>query len=76
MPSKINPSSSLNLPPTPKQVLAITHLAVELGYHEPVENTPTNRWEANRMIRGFIEERKRRQANSKRHSPEAREHYQ
>ena len=56
--------SSWNLPPTPKQIIAITRLAQRLGYHEPVENKPTNRLEARNMIRGFNEElKKRRQTN-------------
>lgn len=57
---KIPPSSSWNLPPTPKQVVAISRLAQQLGYYEPVENTPTNRLEARNMIAGFREEAKRR----------------
>lgn len=57
---KIPKASSWNLPPTSKQVRAITKLATILGYHEPVENTPSNRWEARNMIAGFREELKRR----------------
>ena len=63
MTERIEPTSSWNLPPTDKQVRAITLLAMQLGYHEPVENTPRNRIEARNMIRGFVEERKRRQQN-------------
>jgi hypothetical protein len=57
---KIPKHSSWNLPPTPKQVRAIAKLAAQLGYHEPAENKPSNRWEARNMIRGFLEERRRR----------------
>ncbi len=66
MTNRIEPSSSWNLPPTPRQILAITHLAAELGYYEPVENKPKTRAEARTMISGFITERKARQANSRR----------
>ena len=63
---KIPKVSSWNLPPTGKQVRAITKLATILGYHEPVENKPSNRWEARNMIAGFREELKnRRQQNGK-----------
>lgn len=74
MPESIQPSSSWTLPATPKQSRAIAHLTAELGYEEP-KYSPT-RLEARNMIRGFIEERKRRQADSKRGSSEAREHYE
>ena len=57
---KIPAYSSWNLPPTPKQVRAITRLAQQLGYHDAVENKPTNRWEARNMIMGFVEERNKR----------------
>ena len=52
--------SSWNLPPTPKQVRAIARLAQQLGYYEPVENKPANRWEARNMIAGFRGEQKKR----------------
>ena len=58
----IQPTSSWNLQPTPKQVIAITRLASQLGYQEPVENKPKTRLEARNLIAGFREERKRRQA--------------
>ncbi|KKN74224.1 hypothetical protein LCGC14_0393100 [marine sediment metagenome] len=61
MVERIEANSSWQLPPTPKQVRAITRLAVQLGYHEPVENKPRTRKEARDMIAGFREERKRRQ---------------
>jgi len=74
MPESINRDSSWTLPATPKQSRAIAHLTAELGYQEP--RTSLNRMEARNMIRGFIEERKRRQADSKRGSSEARKHYE
>jgi len=40
---KILPSSSLNWKPTPRQVRAITKLAVALGIQEPIENLSTRR---------------------------------
>ena len=58
---KIPKASSWNLPPTDKQVRAITRLAIILGYHEPVEERPSNRWEARNMIAGFIAELKVRE---------------
>ena len=57
---KIPKASSWNLPPTPKQVRAIARIATILGYHEPVEYKPSNRWEARNMIAGFREELKKR----------------
>jgi len=57
---KIPKASSWNLPPTPRQVKAIARMATILGYHEPVENKPANRWEARNMLAGFREELKRR----------------
>lgn len=60
---KIPPASSWNLPPTARQTRAIALLAQQLGYYEPVENKPSNRWEARNMIAGFREERKRRRLN-------------
>ena len=60
---KIPKASSWSLPPTPKQVRAITRMAVILGYHEPVEDKPSNRWEARNMIMGFREELKNRRKN-------------
>jgi len=57
---KIQPTSSWNLPPTAKQTRAITVLCQSLGYHEPVENTPSNRLEARNLIMGLRGERKKR----------------
>ena len=50
MPEKIYPASSMNLPPTHKQIRAITKLATQLGISEPIENDPHNRWEARNLI--------------------------
>ena len=51
---KILPTSSLNLPPTGRQVRAITRLATFLGDPGlgplPIEHTPTNRREARDLI--------------------------
>ena len=60
MPERIEPSSSWNFPPTPKQIRAIARLAQRLGYHEPVEDRPSTRWEARDMIAGFREEERKR----------------
>ena len=46
-----NPAaSSMNLPPTPKQIRAITKLATALGISDPIENDPRNRREARNLI--------------------------
>lgn len=47
---KILPNSSWNLPPTDKQVRAITKLCIKLGIKEPLEETSSNRVEARRLI--------------------------
>ena len=47
---KILPSSSLNYKPTPKQVRAITRMAIALGIREPIEETPANRAETRSLI--------------------------
>ncbi len=54
------PQSSWHLPPTPTQVRAITRLASQLGYQEPVEEKVRTRWEARNIIAGFREERRKR----------------
>jgi len=74
MPEQINRDSSWTLPATPKQSRAIAHLTAELGYEEPRHSV--TRLEARNMIRGFIEERKKRQADSKLGSSDATKHYQ
>jgi len=43
-------SYSWQLPPTAKQSSAITRLAQALGIREYIEDTPSNRWEARRLI--------------------------
>ena len=50
MPEKIQPASSWTLPPTGKQISAITRLAQQLGITEPIENKPTTRWEARQLL--------------------------
>ena len=50
MPDKIQPTSSWTLPPTGKQISAITRLAQQLGITEPIENKPTTRWEARQLL--------------------------
>lgn len=47
---KINPASSWNLKPTPKQVRSIAKLCSQLGITEPLEERPSNRVEARRLI--------------------------
>jgi len=59
---KTQPSSSWNLPPTPKQVRAITKLCAQLGYQQPHEEKVKTRWEARNLLAGLREERKRRQS--------------
>ncbi len=50
MSEKVPPASSWTLPPTPKQITAITRLCQTLGITEPLEDKPSNRWEARRLI--------------------------
>ena len=58
---KILPNSTWHLPPTDKQVKAITRLAIALQYHEPIEEKVRTRLEARNIIVGFKEELRRRQ---------------
>ena len=50
MTEKIGLSSSLMWKPSPKQIRAITRMAIALGITEPLEETPRNRKEARDMI--------------------------
>jgi len=47
---KILPSSTMNLPPTPKQVRAIAKLCQQQGITEPLEEKMANRREARDLI--------------------------
>lgn len=58
MPEKIAYTSSWTLPPTGRQVRAITRLCQQLGIKEPLEDTPSNRWEARRLIYELNQKRK------------------
>ncbi len=58
MTEKIPPTSSWALPPTGKQLSAIARLAAQLGIKEPIEEGPTNRWEARRLMHDLNERRK------------------
>lgn len=60
MTEKILPSSSWNLPPTGRQIMAITKLAIALQYHEPIEEKVRTRLEARNIIVGFKEELRKR----------------
>ena len=55
---KIYPASSWQLPPTSKQCRAIARLAQYLGIKEPIEDTPSNRWEARQLIYTLNQKRK------------------
>ena len=57
MTEKIPPASSWTLPPTSRQIVAITRLAMQLGITEPIEEKPSNRWEARRMIYDLTQQR-------------------
>lgn len=50
MAEKIHYASSWTLPPTPRQITAITRLCAELRIREPLENKPTTRWEARQLL--------------------------
>ena len=58
MPEQIPFSSTWNLPPTYRQVRAITALCIQCGITEPLEDKPTNRLEARDMIQSLRERRK------------------
>lgn len=60
MTEKIPPHSSWNLPPTPRQIRAITSLCASLGFQEPHEEKVRTRYEARNMIAGLREELKKR----------------
>jgi len=50
---KIPPSSSMNLPPTPRQIRAIAKLCQQHGITEPLEERVSNRREARDLIYGL-----------------------
>lgn len=58
MAEKIHITSSWRLPPTGRQVAAITRLAMQLGIKEPIEEGPSNRWEARQLLYELNERRK------------------
>ena len=58
MAEKIHYASSWQLPPTDRQVRAITRLAAQLGITEPIEEKPTTRWEARQLLYELNEKRK------------------
>ena len=58
MTEKISPSSSWTLPPTGAQVRAIARIAQQLGITDPIEEGPSNRWEARRLLYELNEQRK------------------
>jgi len=58
---KVMPISTMNLPPTPKQVRAIAKLAQRLNIMEAVEETPKSRLEARNLIYRMREEAKEKE---------------
>lgn len=50
MNKQIPKSSTWNLPPTPKQVRAITKLCLRFGINDALEETVRTRWEARQLI--------------------------
>ena len=58
MSETIHINSSWRLPPTSRQIYAITRLAAQLGIKEPIEEKPSNRWEARRLLYELNEQRK------------------
>lgn len=52
--TKIQPESSWNLSPTPKQIRAITLLCIRLGIREYLEEKPSSRYEARQLIYDLI----------------------
>lgn len=61
MAEKIPPASSWTLPPTGRQTVAITRLCIQLGIKEPLEDKPSNRWEARRLLYELKQKRKGKQ---------------
>lgn len=59
---KIYPSSSWQLPPTPRQSTAIARLELALGIKD--NSNPANRWEARRLIYNLIHQVKLKEASS------------
>ena len=59
--SKIYPSSSWQLPPTPRQSTAIARLELALGIKNRGE--PANRWEARRLIYDLRNQLKLKESN-------------
>lgn len=43
-------ASSWLLPPTARQTAAITRLCMRKGVREPLEEKPSNRWEARQLL--------------------------
>jgi len=58
MTEKIHITSSWRLPPTAGQTVAITHLCQQLGIKEPLEDKPSNRWEARRLMHELRQRRR------------------
>ena len=58
MTEPIHYASSWTLPPTGRQVAAITRLCMQLGIKETLEDKPTTRWEARRLLHELNETRK------------------
>jgi len=55
---KIPPESSLNLPPTARQVVQISKLCMHLGIKEPLEDSCSDRREARNLIYRLRAQRK------------------
>lgn len=58
--AKISPDSSWNLPPTDNQVRTIAQYCMWNGIREPLEERPSNRWEARDLIYRLRKEKKRK----------------
>lgn len=58
MPDKIEPASSWTLPPTGRQLSAISRLAQQLGIKEPIEDRIATRWEARQLLWKLEQERR------------------
>lgn len=65
MPEVIQVSSSWNLPPTAKQCRQITLLCMSLKIRDPLEDSPSTRWEARNLIYDLRQQRKLRPRGSK-----------
>lgn len=57
-------ASSWLLPPTARQEAAITRLCMQKGIKEPLEDRPSNRWEARQLLYELSQMKDQRKVNN------------